>query len=98
MPESATAQAAPPDESSYRLPKTVIPERYELTLAPDLSRLHLHRRGAASPSRSSEPVTEILLNAVDDSTSTRRPDQRLRRPPDRHRHDGPGGGAGADRA
>ena len=51
-------------EERYRLPRTVIPSRYELVLEPDL--------GAGSFSGSEdvavdviEPVTEIVLNAVD---------------------------------
>ena len=32
MPDSATDQAALPDERTYRLPKSVIPERYEYLL------------------------------------------------------------------
>ena len=65
MPASATDQAAPPDESSYRLPKTVLPERYELTLAPDLSAFTYTGEERVAV-QVSEPVREILLNAHED--------------------------------
>jgi puromycin-sensitive aminopeptidase len=65
VPESATAQAAPPDERSYRLPKTVLPERYELTLAPDLSAFTYTGEERVAV-RVNEPVSEILLNAAED--------------------------------
>ena len=64
MPESATAQAALPDESSYRLPKTVLPERYELTLAPDLAAFTYTGEERVTL-QISEPVSEILLNAAE---------------------------------
>ncbi|MFN8633381.1 MAG: M1 family metallopeptidase [Chloroflexota bacterium] len=63
VPDSAIAQAVP-DERSYRLPKTVVPERYELTLAPDLSAF-TYTGDERVQLRISEPVQEILLNAVD---------------------------------
>jgi puromycin-sensitive aminopeptidase len=51
-------------EAEYRLPRSVIPSRYELTLSPDL--------GTASFTGSEtvevevlEPVTEIVLNAIE---------------------------------
>ena len=65
MPASATDQAAPPDESSYRLPKTVLPERYELSLAPDLSAFTYTGEERVAV-QVSEPVREILLNAHED--------------------------------
>jgi puromycin-sensitive aminopeptidase len=51
-------------EARYRLPRTVTPSRYELTLAPDLA------AGSFEGSEDvtvtiTEPVTEIVLNAVD---------------------------------
>ena len=64
MPDQATAQAAAPDESSYRLPKTVVPERYELTLAPDLQAFTYTGEERVALTIS-EPTNEILLNALD---------------------------------
>jgi puromycin-sensitive aminopeptidase len=64
VPDSATAQAAPPDERSYRLPTSVIPERYELTLAPDLGAF-TYGGDERVAVQVHEPVGEILLNAVD---------------------------------
>jgi puromycin-sensitive aminopeptidase len=64
VPEPATAETAPPDESTYRLPKSVLPQRYELTLAPDLSAFTYTGEERVTLAIS-EPVTEILLNAVD---------------------------------
>ena len=51
-------------EARYRLPRTVTPSRYELMLAPDLA------AGSFEGSEDvtvtvTEPVTEIVLNAVD---------------------------------
>jgi puromycin-sensitive aminopeptidase len=65
VPESATAQAAPPEERSYRLPKTVVPDRYELTLAPDLSAFTYTGEERVAV-RVHEAVDEILLNAGED--------------------------------
>ena len=49
-------------ESSYRLPRTVIPRRYELTLEPDLEAALFAGR-AIITIEVVEPVSEILLNA-----------------------------------
>jgi puromycin-sensitive aminopeptidase len=53
-----------PDDSAYRLPKSVIPERYELTLAPDLAAFTYTGEERVTL-QISEPVDVILLNAVD---------------------------------
>jgi puromycin-sensitive aminopeptidase len=51
-------------ESTYRLPRTVIPSRYELAIEPDLAEGTF--RGAEDVRVSVlEPVAEIVLNAVD---------------------------------
>ncbi|MDP8921886.1 MAG: M1 family metallopeptidase [Chloroflexota bacterium] len=64
MTDQATLEAVPLDESSYRLPKTVVPERYELTLAPDLGAFtYTGEERVAIQVR--EPVQEIVLNALD---------------------------------
>jgi puromycin-sensitive aminopeptidase len=48
----------------YRLPKTVVPSRYDLRLEPDLTTLTF--RGEATITLTvREPVTEIVLNAVE---------------------------------
>jgi puromycin-sensitive aminopeptidase len=65
VPDSATDQAALPDERTYRLPKSVIPERYELTLAPDLGAFTYTGEERVAV-RVNELVTEVLLNAGDD--------------------------------
>jgi puromycin-sensitive aminopeptidase len=62
--DPATVHAALPDERTYRLPKTVRPERYELTLAPDLAAFTYTGEERVALSIS-EPTSEILLNAVD---------------------------------
>ncbi|MEX2624931.1 MAG: M1 family metallopeptidase [Acidimicrobiia bacterium] len=49
-------------ESSYRLPRTVIPRRYELTLEPDLEAALFAGR-AIITIEVIEPVSEILVNA-----------------------------------
>ncbi|HEY3022822.1 MAG TPA: hypothetical protein VGK11_04200, partial [Actinomycetota bacterium] len=51
-------------ESTYRLPRTVIPSRYELAIEPDLTAGTF--RGAEDIRITvREPVREIVLNAVD---------------------------------
>lgn len=64
MSDPATVHAALPDERTYRLPKSVLPERYELTLAPDIAAFTYTGDERVTLSIS-EPTTEILLNAVD---------------------------------
>jgi puromycin-sensitive aminopeptidase len=52
------------DETPYRLPRTVVPSRYDLTLEPDLDAGTFD--GAVSVAiEVVEPVTEIVLNAND---------------------------------
>jgi len=62
--DQATLAAEPLDESSYRLPKTVVPERYELTLAPDLAAFTFTGEERVAV-QIHEPVREILLNSID---------------------------------
>ena len=51
-------------ESTYRLPRTVVPSRYELAIEPDLAAGTF--RGAEDVRITvREPVREIVLNAVD---------------------------------
>jgi len=53
-----------PDELLYRLPNTVVPDRYDLTLAPDLGSASFE--GSVDISvRVIEPVHDIVLNAAD---------------------------------
>ncbi|HEY2301140.1 MAG TPA: M1 family metallopeptidase, partial [Acidimicrobiales bacterium] len=49
---------------SYRLPRTIIPERYELTLTPDLDDASFAGE-ARIQVRISDPVTEVVLNAIE---------------------------------
>jgi puromycin-sensitive aminopeptidase len=53
-----------PDAVTYRLPRTVEPERYELTLTPDLDAATFAGEVRVTV-RVNEPVTEVVLNAVD---------------------------------
>ncbi|MBI5628458.1 MAG: M1 family peptidase, partial [Candidatus Rokubacteria bacterium] len=48
----------------YRLPKTVVPERYEIRLEPDLERFTFAGEETVAVTVR-EPVTEIVLNAAD---------------------------------
>nr|MBA2450690.1 M1 family metallopeptidase [Chloroflexota bacterium] len=64
MPDLTTTLAAPADERSYRLPRTVVPERYELTLTPDLVAFTFAGEERVAV-RILETVREIVLNAVD---------------------------------
>jgi puromycin-sensitive aminopeptidase len=48
----------------FRLPKTVVPERYEIRLEPDLERFTFAGEESVSV-KIHEPVTEILLNAAE---------------------------------
>lgn len=52
------------DAQSYRLPETVIPERYQLRLAPDLKAFTFTGDEVVSVTIR-EPVTEIILNAAE---------------------------------
>jgi puromycin-sensitive aminopeptidase len=52
------------DEPPYRLPRVVVPERYDLTLTPDLEEFTFEGRESVAV-RIREPVDEILLNAVE---------------------------------
>ena len=60
----ATAQAAPSDERTYRLPRTVLPERYDITLTPDLEAFTFAGEEAVRV-RVQEPTREIVLNAAE---------------------------------
>ncbi len=50
-------------EADYRLPRTVVPSRYDITLAPDLERLTFEGSETVTVDVI-EPVDEIVLNAV----------------------------------
>ena len=52
------------EEHDYRLPRAVVPRRYELTLAPDLGAATFEGEGSIEV-EVAEPVSEVLLNAVD---------------------------------
>jgi puromycin-sensitive aminopeptidase len=52
------------DPVTYRLPRTVEPERYELTLTPDLDAAAFAGEAKVQV-RVNEPITEIVLNAVE---------------------------------
>jgi puromycin-sensitive aminopeptidase len=49
---------------SYRLPRTAVPEQYELTLSPDLASASFEG-SARIRVRVHEPVTELVLNAIE---------------------------------
>ena len=50
--------------SAFRLPKTVVPDRYEIRLEPDLERFTFAGEESVSVTIH-EPVTEIVLNAAE---------------------------------
>jgi puromycin-sensitive aminopeptidase len=52
------------DAPSYRLPRTVVPERYELTLTPDLDDASFSGQSRVRV-RVSEAVDEVVLNAIE---------------------------------
>src|SRR5262245_66241383 len=52
------------DEAHYRLPRTVVPSRYDLTLEPDLAGATFTGSEVVAVSVE-EPVDEIVLNADD---------------------------------
>jgi puromycin-sensitive aminopeptidase len=55
---------APDSEARYRLPRSVVPSRYDLVLEPDLGTATFS--GAMDVAvRVTEPVTEVVLNALD---------------------------------
>ncbi len=53
------------DEADYRLPRTAIPSRYELTLAPDLEASCFAGQRGRRRSRWSRRSTEIVMNAAE---------------------------------
>ncbi|MDQ3147803.1 MAG: M1 family metallopeptidase, partial [Actinomycetota bacterium] len=58
-----SSAAAPPDESAYRLPRTVLPRRYELRMAPDLDAATFAGEVGVDVDVV-EAVDEVVLNAV----------------------------------
>ena len=52
------------DAPSYRLPRTVIPERYELTLTPDLDEATFSGESRVRV-RVTEAVNQVVLNAIE---------------------------------
>lgn len=63
MPQQ-NVTAAQPDEQAYRLPRTVVPERYELTLTPDLERSTFQGQETVAI-QVQETVDAIVLNALE---------------------------------
>jgi puromycin-sensitive aminopeptidase len=59
-----SAAPAPTDELSYRLPRTVLPQRYEIRLTPDLEAFTFDGRETVDLSVTA-PVSELYLNAVE---------------------------------
>ena len=53
-----------PDVDAYRLPRSVIPSRYVLTLEPDIEGATFAGEEAVSV-EIAEPVTQIVLNALE---------------------------------
>ena len=53
-----------PDTPSYKLPETVVPERYEIRLTPDLKTFTFEGQETITVTVR-EPVTEIVLNAIE---------------------------------
>ena len=64
MTDQITTQVAPLDQAAYRLPRTVVPERYELTLTPDLAAFTFAGEESVTV-RVHAPTREILLNAIE---------------------------------
>jgi puromycin-sensitive aminopeptidase len=61
---SDSVATVPRDELSYRLPRTVVPQRYEITLTPDLESFTFEGRETVAV-QVRERVEEILVNAVE---------------------------------
>ncbi len=53
-----------PDPVSYRLPRTIVPERYDLTLTPDLAAARFAGEARIRVDVV-EAVAEVVLNAVE---------------------------------
>ncbi len=51
-------------DSAYRLPRTVVPSRYELVLCPDLEAASFKGHEVVTI-EVREPVQEVVLNAID---------------------------------
>ncbi|GIW09589.1 MAG: hypothetical protein KatS3mg061_0646 [Dehalococcoidia bacterium] len=61
---TASPSSRPADDTSYRLPRTVLPRRYHLRLAPDLASASFHGEETIDL-QVQEPVREIVLNAAE---------------------------------
>lgn len=61
---SKNTAVAEPDTQNYRLPKTVIPSRYDIRLAPDLTNFKFTGEVVAYV-EVKQPVKEMLLNAIE---------------------------------
>ncbi len=53
-----------PDLAPYRLPRTIVPERYDLTLTPDLAAANFAGEARVQVNVT-EPIDEVVLNAVE---------------------------------
>src|SRR3989304_3510502 len=63
-PMSPSPPRAPAPADPHRLPRTVVPDRYEIRLEPDLERLTFTGDEMVTVTMH-EPVTEIVLNAAE---------------------------------
>ena len=61
---SKNTAVAEPDTKEYRLPRTVVPSKYEISLAPDLTNFSFTGSEVVHV-QVLEPVKEILLNAIE---------------------------------
>lgn len=61
---STTSAVAEAETLEYRLPRTVIPVRYQITLSPDLEKFKFDGEVTIEV-EVKEPVTEVLLNALE---------------------------------
>ncbi|HUF32158.1 MAG TPA: M1 family metallopeptidase [Acidimicrobiales bacterium] len=59
-----SSASTPGDEHLYRLPRTVLPRRYDLTIAPDLDAATFRGEEAVEVEVTT-PVDQVVLNAVD---------------------------------
>ena len=78
MPDSPSPDATALEDSPYRLPRTVVPSRYDLEIEPDLAAFTFAGT-CATTVEVAEPTLSVVCNAIE--LEVRRPGPRTRTAP-----------------